>query len=556
MQHNRDKTTKTRGQKQLSIAGLPFPVVSLNQHLEVEECSPVVYTLFDLDEIKTQSITLKEIIGELPKSFLRIKNLKRFTTTSLTENIEYISKKGELKWYKLSLHPDENHLRYYVYFNDITKEKTVIDLSVQAEKTARIGSWEVDLINHKVFWSEMTREIHEESKEYVPDLETGISFYKEGTHRDRIIKVVSESIENGTPYDEELVLVTAKGNEKWVRAIGKTEMVNGRACRMFGVFQDIDKAKRESIKYQELADRMRVAVASSNIGIWDYDLLENKLVWDDNMYKLYGVAKEDFSSDFSAWENTVHPDDKERALKEVEVSINEGKEFNTQFRIRTQGGAIRHIHGQGKVFRNKTGTPVRMVGANMDVTRIKKTDDRLRQLLNITENQNKSLLNFAHIVSHCLRSNSSYLSMRTGMLLEKTDPKSHDKFLEMIKTSSERLDETLVELNEIVKIQSDAGKDLQWVKVSPALQNALESINALVEEVNPKITVEFPENLEIYAVKPYLTSIFLNLLTNSIKYRRPEQKLKIKIKAKVLSSQIVISFEDNGKGIDLDKNRD
>ncbi|MBS9461350.1 PAS domain-containing protein [Flagellimonas sp. 389] len=555
MQRNRDKTIKPDGQK-LSITQLPFPIISLDQNLEVKECSSVLRTLFDFDRVNHQPISLQEIIGKLPKSFLKIRSSKEFNRTSLTENVEVISKKGELKWYKLSLHPDEYRLCYYLYFDDITKEKIALDISLQAEKTARIGSWEVDLINHKVFWSEMTREIHEESKNYVPNLETGISFYKEGKHRDRIVKVVSESIENGTPYDEELILVTAKGNEKWVRAIGKTEMVNGKACRMFGVFQDIDKAKRESIKYQELADRMRVAVASSNIGIWDYNLLEDRLLWDDNMYKLYGISKEDFSSEFSAWENTVHPEDKERALQEVEISVKEGKEFNTQFRIKTQQGTIRHIHGRGKVFRDKDGTPVRMVGANMDVTRIKKTDDRLRQLLNITENQNKSLLNFAHIVSHNLRSNSSNLSMLTGMLLEKTDPESHDKFLEMIKISSERLDETLVELNEIVKIQSDAGKDLQWVKVNPALQNALESINALIEEVDPEITIEFPENLEIYAVKPYLTSIFLNLLTNSIRYRRPGQKLKIKIKAKVLSTQTVISFEDNGKGIDLDKHKD
>ncbi len=538
-------TMKTSPSVPFELKQLPLPIAIIDNNLKIKECSDFFYTFFGLPKSGKQPTSLKDLMGEISKPLTKIgkKPVKEFFTR--------ITNKGEVKWYKLILYPSNTKTLFYAHFDEVTKKKMALDFSVQAERIARIGSWEVDLINHKIFWSAMTREIHEVPKNYVPDLEKGINFYKEGENRDRIIKVVSEAIEKGTSYDVELIIVTAKGNEKWVRAIGNAEMVNGKASKIFGVFQDIDKTKRESIKYKELTDRMRIAVESSNIGIWDYDIVNNNLVWDDNMYSLYQVKKEDFTGVVQAWESTVHPDDKERSLKAVEDAIVGKKEFNTEFRIKTSDGSIRYIHGRGKVFRDDNDNPIRMIGANTDVSRIKKADNRLRILLNTTEKQNKSLLNFAHIVSHNLRSHSSNLSMLTGMLLDNTSPDKQQRFLEMIRISSERLDETIVQLNEVIKIQTDDHKNFQWVKVKSILENNLEGINALVEEVMPKIQLEMPDTLKVYAIKPYLSSIFLNLLTNSIKYRDPKRKLRLKITAIHEQDETIITFKDNGRGIDL-----
>lgn len=538
-----------------SLKQIPFPMALVNHDLEIKEHTQGFYSFFGYIRSDTYPKNLQELLGEVPASLLELKNRKRKQKV-IREYISNISRKGELKWHKLVMYPSESKGFYYAYFDDVTKEKITLDLSLQAERTAKIGSWEVDFINNRLFWSDMTREIHEVPKDYIPSLETGIEFYKAGEHRDRIVEVVSEAIEKGTPFDEEFIIVTAKGKEKWVRSIGTAETVNGKTSRLFGVFQDIDKVKREGIQYKILTDRMRIAVESSKIGIWDYDIVNNTLVWDDNMYALYNVKKEDFTGVVEAWESTIYPDDKEKSLKAVEDAITGKKKFNTEFRIKTGDGSIRHIHGLGKVFRDDKGNATRMIGANTDVSRIKKADDRLRELLRTTEKQNKSLLNFAHIVSHNLRSNSSNLSMLTGMLLDKTDPEKHERFLEMIRISSERLDETVVQLNEVIKIQTDHNDNFKWVNVKPTLKRTLESINALIEEVVPQIDVEIPDNLKVYAIEPYLSSIFLNLLTNSIRYRKEDQKLVLKITAEVSRDRTQISFKDNGKGIDLDRHGD
>ena len=109
---------------------------------------------------------------------------------------------------------------------------------------ARIGTWEVNLINNTVRWSRMTKEIHEVNKDYEPELATAINFYKEGISRENILNAVTTAIKDGTTFDLELELVTAMGNVVWTRSIGQAEFKNGICIRLYGVFQDINAIKK------------------------------------------------------------------------------------------------------------------------------------------------------------------------------------------------------------------------------------------------------------------------------------------------------------------------
>ena len=145
-------------------------------------------------------------------------------------------------------------------FRDITQRKELEDLLHKANVLARIGGWELDLVKGTVYWSDITREIHETGYDYVPDLTTGINFYKKGKGRILITKKVKEAIEYGKPWDEELQIITAKNNERWIRTIGETEFINGKCVRIYGSFQDIDQRKNAEQKIiklnTELEDRV------------------------------------------------------------------------------------------------------------------------------------------------------------------------------------------------------------------------------------------------------------------------------------------------------------
>lgn len=144
-----------------------------------------------------------------------------------------------------------------VYGNaiDITQQQE-LELNLQqiqqrlelTNKIANIGGWEVDLINNTVFWSEITRQIHRVPATFVPNLNDGINFYKEGYSRDKIKEVVENGMLKGLAWDEELQIVTSDGEEVWVRAIG-SPVFNGDKCvKLVGTFQDIDTVKKAQIE--------------------------------------------------------------------------------------------------------------------------------------------------------------------------------------------------------------------------------------------------------------------------------------------------------------------
>jgi len=128
----------------------------------------------------------------------------------------------------------------------------------QVEEVARIGSWELDLLENKLYWSKQTKAIHEVPADYSPNLETAIEFYKEGESRDAIQQVVQEAIEHGKDWNIEIQLITAKGNPVWVSTYGEAEFENGQCVRLIGTFQDVTKEVllREELKKQK-ADAVR-----------------------------------------------------------------------------------------------------------------------------------------------------------------------------------------------------------------------------------------------------------------------------------------------------------
>lgn len=146
---------------------------------------------------------------------------------------------------------------YYVIGNalDITKRhqleddlKQTKEMLEQTNRIACVGGWELDLIKERLFWSEVTKEIHEVTTDFEPNLAKAIGFYKEGNHRAKITHAVKEAIQKGTSFDLELQIVTAKGRERWVRVLGNVEYENGKSRRLYGACQDINVQKKALIE--------------------------------------------------------------------------------------------------------------------------------------------------------------------------------------------------------------------------------------------------------------------------------------------------------------------
>jgi len=133
------------------------------------------------------------------------------------------------------------------------------------------------------------------------------------------------------------------------------------------------KSREQELKESETRlrlseERLKLAIDAASLGIWDWDIEQDRLVWDDSMYRLYGVPKEEFSGAFEAWSKCVVPEDVAQARADVETALRGESDYFSDFRMKRADGAIRIIRGVAQIIRNADGKPVRMVGINRDVT--------------------------------------------------------------------------------------------------------------------------------------------------------------------------------------------
>jgi signal transduction histidine kinase/CheY-like chemotaxis protein len=125
------------------------------------------------------------------------------------------------------------------------------DILEQMGQLAGVGAWEVDLLNQKVYWSAVTKQIHEVDADYQPELSTAINFYKEGESRERITLLVNKIIAQGGHFSGEFEIITYKGQAKWVATKGRAELEAGQCVRLIGAFQDIT----EQVYYRDQLEK-------------------------------------------------------------------------------------------------------------------------------------------------------------------------------------------------------------------------------------------------------------------------------------------------------------
>jgi len=234
---------------------------------------------------KISGYSLAEIKGKKPKDFLQGEKTNHAVTSKIAkklnngegfdEELLNYHKDGSPYWVRVQCSPLKNEAGeitgFMAFEIDITIEKENQRLLDEQQKTlenmsslARIGAWEVNLLTSQVYWSNMTKIIHEVAEDYQPTMDTAINFYKEGESREKISSLVERCIQFGEPYEAELQLITAKGKEIWVLAKGDAEFKDGECVRLFGSFQDIDQRKRSEVEGQKVA-RLNQAIAELTV---------------------------------------------------------------------------------------------------------------------------------------------------------------------------------------------------------------------------------------------------------------------------------------------------
>ena len=140
----------------------------------------------------------------------------------------------------------------------------------------------------------------------------------------------------------------------------------------------LTELRRAESELQQKATRLGLATQAGGIGIWEWDVQTNSLLWDSTMRTLYGLPTDSTVDAYDAWGDALHPDDAARCHQEIRDAVADIRPFDTEFRICWPDGSIHHLRASSVVQRDPAGQPLRMVGVNWDLTALKNSQERLQ----------------------------------------------------------------------------------------------------------------------------------------------------------------------------------
>ena len=212
-------------------------------------------------------------------------------------------------------------------------------------------------------------------------------------------------------------------------------------------------------------------------------------------------------------------------------------------------------HWEFKGLRGEQGDVVEILCVGYDVTLLVENLEKSQQLLAVTSQQNTRLQDFAYIVSHNIRSHSANLTSLVQLLTESKSAEKKALFLRLLRTSTEKLTETIANLHDIITVHGDAPQPWEARLLGEEIDKTLEALSALLCPDTMAVHVRVPADLTVTVVPAYLDSVLLNLISNAVKYRSPDRPLQLVLTAHREPGFVVLTVRDNGLGFDVVKNR-
>ena len=248
------------------------------------------------------------------------------------------------------------------------------DLLLQVGILARVGGWELDLIRNTLAWSPVVREIHEVGPDYQPEVATAISFYAPEAVP-VITAAVQRAVAEGVPFDHELPLVTAKGRQIWVRAIGRPHVEDGQVTRVDGVFQDLTEKRASETRMRQLA----LAVEQSPVSV----LITNPEgcieYVNTTTCRQTGFDREELlGQNPRALKSGCQPDSLYEGLW---AAIIAGNEWRGEFQNKRKDGEFYWVESVISPLRDETGAITHFVAVQEDVSERRRMEDATQALV-------------------------------------------------------------------------------------------------------------------------------------------------------------------------------
>ena len=175
----------------------------------------------------------------------------------------------------------------------------------------------------------------------------------------------------------------------WVEVRAHTTSWRGRAIYI----RDVSDRRRAELATLTSEERFRLLARATHDAVWDWDIVTNRIWWGQGYFHAFGIDPEAIVPELSTWTSRIHDDDRERVLDTLSRSVEARDEaWSAQYRFRRADGTYAHVVDRGYLLLDDRGTPIRMVGGMLDLTRRIETEARLREQAELLEAASDAIL--------------------------------------------------------------------------------------------------------------------------------------------------------------------
>ena len=441
----------------------------------------------------------------------------------------------------------------------------------EAQRLAKVGSWELDLVKNELAWSdEIFRMFEVDQTQFTASYEAFLNAIHPDD-RDAVNQAYSNSLTTREPYEIVHRLKMADGSIKFVRETCESFFdPDGKPIRSVGTVQDItelhrvelelrqhrehleDLVQERTARLTESERQLRRAQEISHLGHWSANLASGELIWSDEIFRIFKLDPSTFRPSYEGFFDRVHPDDR-AAVKASEVESFRSGRHSVDHRILMPDGAIRWVHEEAQLERDEHGKPRSLTGTVQDITERVASESALRKAKEEAERANRAKSEFLSRMSHELRTPmNAILGFSQVLEVEELKPEQTEYVREIYRAGEHLLDL----INDLLDLSSiEAGRlatVVQPVNVRNTVGDALQISQRLINERQIVVINKCNRQASVLADPTRIKQILVNLLSNAAKYNHTGGRILIDCQMRD-DEHLRISVTDTGPGIAPDK---
>jgi len=437
-------------------------------------------------------------------------------------------------------------------------------LLAETGRLAKIGGWEMDLRNNELIWSDIVRQLHEVSPDYRPTFETAVHFFAPEAVPE-ISEALKRAIEEGTSFDIELPLITARQNRIWVRVIGQAFRDRGKIIRIEGAFQDISAHRKIEAGLEktrkELEIVKKIADAAAEFAESIINTVREPLISLDQDLRVVTVSRSFYDFFKVKPEETVGQliyDLGNRQwdipkLRELLETILPQKAAFDNYEVEHEfvGIGRRTMLLNARQIEQVIGKERIILLAIEDITERKAIEAGLEQTRKDLEVSNKELEAFTYSVSHDLRAPLRAVGGFSRILIDEHAallPPEVQRYLGLVLSNTLQMGRLVDDLLSFSRFSRQAMAD-GLVDPAQLVREAMDLLGGEQPDHTVKLTVG--DLLPCRGDRTLLKQVFVNLLSNALKFTRQRSPAIIEVGSSRKDGETIYFVRDNGAGFDM-----